>query len=222
MDVYLVPLGTSRYELYCEVGDHADAPALGDDTGWVARFEDKFRAMMQAIDRRSRESSGSFWARVRNRGLAWLAERVAEQRLLWQLRLHREATLHFPSDMPEAAAQAYMLQSFRADLRRHWAWLAANGVLLALAGLLTVIPGPNVVAFYFAFRVVGHYMSIRGARHALSDVLWATVPSEPLAEVRRALALDPASRAVALSRLAAQLSLEKLAPFVERMLLRGA
>lgn len=222
MDVFLVPIGPQRYELYCEVPDHEDSPAPLPAGGWVARFEDKFRAVMQTIDRRSRETSHTRWAKLRNRALAWLAERVAEQRLLWQLRLHRDAVLHFPHDLEPEGAMSLMRQSLSADLRRHGVWLAVNLVLLALAGLLTVIPGPNVVAFYFAFRVVGHYMSIRGAKHGLAELVWTPTASEPLTELRRAVALDPSRRAREVSVVAERLELEKLASFVERMALRGA
>lgn len=222
MDVFLVPIGRQRHELYCEVPDRADSAAPLPAEGWVARFEDKFRAVMQTIDRRSRETSHTRWARLRNRALGWLAERVAEQRLLWQLRLHRDAVLHFPHDLGPEAAISLMRQSLSGDVRRHGVWLAVNLVLLALAGLLTVIPGPNVVAFYFAFRVVGHYMSIRGAKHGLAGLSWTPVASEPLTQLRRAVALDPSSRAREVSMVAERLELEKLASFVERMALRGA
>lgn len=222
MNVFLVPLGAQRHELYCEVGDHDAVEESPTDQGWVSRFEDKFRTVMQTIDRRSREASPTLWSRLRNRVLAWLAERVAEQRLLWQLRLHHQATLYFPHDLGPDQAVMLMRQSLRADLRRHWVWLSTNLVLLAVAGLLTVIPGPNVVAFYFAFRVVGHYMSVRGAKHGLVGVTWTPAGSEPLTDLRRAVALDPAARAREVSAVAERLELEKLASFVERMALRGA
>ena len=35
-----------------------------------------------------------------------------------------------------------------------------------MSGLLFLVPGPNVIAYYFAFRMVGHYFSLRGARKA--------------------------------------------------------
>lgn len=222
MNVYLVPLGPRRYELYCEVGEHDGPVAVSEHSGWVARLEDKFRTVMQAIERHSREPSHSLWSRVRNRVLGWLAERVAEQRLLWHIRLHRDVTLHFPRDMGADEAQNVMRQSFRADVRRHWVWLAVNVVLLALAGLLTVIPGPNVVAFYFAFRVVGHYMSVRGAKHGLADVAWTMTESDDLMELRQAIGRPPAERVRHVSAIAERLDLEKLVAFVERMTLRAA
>ena len=40
-------------------------------------------------------------------------------------------------------------------------------VLLIVSGVLALVPGPNVLAYYFAFRVVGHWLSMRGARQGL-------------------------------------------------------
>ena len=68
-------------------------------------------------------------------------------------------------------------------------------------------PGPNAIGYYFAFRVVGHFFSVRGARRALDVVQWTNVPSAPLdrvtsgdrsragpaARIRRARRLEPSS-----------------------------
>ena len=38
MDVYLVPVGTSRYELYCEVPDEPDEPEDTPSKGFIHRI----------------------------------------------------------------------------------------------------------------------------------------------------------------------------------------
>ncbi len=37
-----------------------------------------------------------------------------------------------------------------------------------------LVPGPNVLAYYFAFRMVGHFFSLRGARQGLEGWPGAT------------------------------------------------
>ena len=51
----------------------------------------------------------------------------------------------------------------RRDLGKHRRWLVIDALLLAVSVPLTLIPGPNVPALYFSFRVVGHFLSMRGA-----------------------------------------------------------
>ena len=73
------------------------------------------------------------------------------------------------------------------------------------SGLLVLVPGPNFVAYYFAFRMVGHFLSLRGARHGLAVVQWTAKESAPLTQLRAAIALDGEA-----------LKLEHLARFFER------
>ena len=82
--------------------------------------------------------------------------------------------------------------------------------------MLFFVPGPNVVAYYFAFRLVGHYLSMRGARQGLSGVTWRNEGSAPLAELRRAIALEPAARDQRVQDVAGRLKLEHLASFFAR------
>jgi hypothetical protein len=82
-----------------------------------------------------------------------------------------------------------------------------------ISGVLAIVPGPNLIAYYFAFRMVGHYLSMRGARQALHRVQWETRASGPLAELRQAIDLEPAAREARVSDIAARLHLERLATF---------
>jgi hypothetical protein len=102
------------------------------------------------------------------------------------------------------------------DFDKHRFWLAVDSLGFAASGLLMLVPGPNFLAYYFAFRLVGHYLSLRGARHGLNTVVWRNEKSEPLAELRRAIALEPAQRERQVHDVAARLRLEHLATFFER------
>ena len=75
------------------------------------------------------------------------------------------------------------------DLKKHRRWLAIDSVLMVLFGVvLFAVPGPNIVGYYFAFRVVGHYLSFRGARQGLNAVSWT--PRAERAAHRAAPAAD--------------------------------
>ena len=61
-------------------------------------------------------------------------------------------------------------RSSRRDFEKHRFWLTIDALGFIASGLLFLVPGPNAVAYYFAFRLVGHYLSMRGARQGLSVV----------------------------------------------------
>jgi hypothetical protein len=244
MDVYLVPVGPARYELYCEVPEEDETePGAADGEGgahpprgffgrviaWPGNFFRRlragFREMLAEAERERRqersgaapeESDRGWMTRARTRTMRWVAESIAEQRLLWHLRRQTEACLFFPDDIEESRATGVLRAQLRADFEKHRFWLAIDGVLFVLSGVFFFVPGPNAVAYYFAFRLVGHYLSMRGARQGLSSVKWRAQPSAPLAELRRAIGLEPAAREEHVQSVALRLELEHLASFFAR------
>ena len=56
MDVYLVPLGADRYELYCEVPDDDEPDADAEPrAGVFARMRARFREMLAEAERERRQ-----------------------------------------------------------------------------------------------------------------------------------------------------------------------
>jgi len=221
MDVYLVPVGAERYELYCEVPDEPDDAVEGPPSGFFKKLVHRFKGMIAEAEQVRRhgapEGAPQGWtARVKARTLRWVAESIAEQRLLWHLRRQTAATLHFPDDMDEQVARRTLRQHLSKDFDKHRFWLAIDAVGFVLSGLVMLVPGPNLLAYYFAFRVVGHYLSLRGARQGLDGITWTCAPTAPLTELRRVLSLDPQQREPRVHAVAAMLRLEHLAPFFER------
>jgi hypothetical protein len=230
MEVFLVPLGADRYELYCEAPpDEASADSAAAEAeasrGFFSGLRRKFSEAMAAAEQdRARRENGdadaaplSAWGRLRARGLAWIADAIAEQRLLWRLRHEEVAALHFPSDISGERAMAITRAALVRDRDRHRFWLAVDGVLMILAGMLFWVPGPNLLGYYFVFRFVGHFLSWRGARQGLDVVRWEPVSSEPLTELRRAMGLGPTQREPYLVDIASRLRLDNLATFVARV-----
>jgi hypothetical protein len=156
------------------------------------------------------------WQRL----LGKIAESVAEQRLLWHLRDASACRLVYADDLTSEQALALTKSEMRRDLRKHRLWLMIDAVLLAASVPLTLIPGPNVAALFFSFRVVGHFLSMRGARRALDVIAWTAAPSPHLTAIPSALAREPQARADALSAIGRALGLERLAAFVERVTVR--
>jgi hypothetical protein len=221
MDVFLVPVGRDTYELYCEHVDEPDAHGEEAPSGFFARLRFRFHQVLAEAERERRHdkvaaAQDTRLQRVKRRTLRWVAESIAEQRLLWNLRRHTDAALHYPDDMSGEAADALMRQQLARDFEKHRFWLAIDSVLMIISGLLILIPGPNVIGYYFAFRVVGHFFSVRGARNGLNKVAWTQLPSSPLTDLRHALSLDAAGRLRQAEAIASQLRLDHLATFFQR------
>jgi hypothetical protein len=221
MDVYLVPIGRERYELYCEVPDEPEEPADVPPEGFIRRIRHRFSSMVADAERQRRhghagEPPRGAFARVKARTLRWVAESIAEQRLLWHLRRQTEACLYFPDDLEEHRATALLRRQLGRDFEKHRFWLIVDSLGFVGSGLLFFVPGPNLVAYYFAFRMVGHYFSLRGARQGLGAVTWTSEHSAPLSELRRAVELDSGERERRVHDVAAALKLEHLVKFYER------
>jgi len=221
MDVFLVPVAADRHELYCEVPDEPHDPEAEPPTGVFRRLKRRFTLMLAEAEHERRHGAAGrpptgWLGRMRARIMRWVAESVAEQRLLWHLRRQPVATLFFPDDLGESAAVEHLRRQLGRDFDRHRKWLAIDSLAFVGSGVLFFVPGPIFVAYYFAFRMVGHYLSVRGARHGLQGVSWTCEPSAPLSALRAAIALEPVARAEALREVAAGLRLEHLPRFVER------
>lgn len=228
MDVFVIPLGADRYELYCEP---AAAPETGEavpPTGVLGTLRHRFSVMLRAAEERQhRHAEGharpkTWLGRVQEAILAWIAQRIAEQRLLWNLRRHTSAVAAHPQDMTFDQVMTLIRRTLQRDYERHRRWLVIDTLGLIASGPLALVPGPNVLAYYFAFRVVGHWLSMRGARQGLHRVAWSSRPCPPLTELREAATLEPHARDARVHAVAARLRLQHLSTFFERVAVRHA
>jgi hypothetical protein len=228
MDVYLIPVGRDRYELYCEPAEaHSSDQVAEASRGFFRTLLERFRAVLAAVEQEGRRSGPSgasseggpppnWRRRVRDRVVCWIAEKIAEQRLLWNLRRQRKVTLVYPEDLFEARAMSIVRDQLQRDARRHSLWAVLHGFGSLGSLLLVPLPGPNLIGYYFIFRLVGHFLCVRGARHGLSGVAWRSQASAPLAELRQVVALSPALRESRVHEVASRLQLEHLASFFRR------
>jgi hypothetical protein len=222
MDVFLVPVGADRYELYCEEPDELVTTEGEPPRGVFRRLMHRFKEMLAEAERERRrgpaagEPASGVTARLKARTLRWIAESIAEQRLLWQLRGRAEARFVYPDDLAGDRAMKILRSSLRRDFERHRFWFAIDTLGLIASAALMLLPGPNVVAYYFAFRLVGHFLSLRGARQGVSKVQWLPEASAPLSTLRAMISVAPEARAERVHAVAASLRLEHLASFYQR------
>ena len=217
MIVYLVP-ARAHFELYSEAPeDPADPPAPGD--GWFRRWTHGAGARWRQMVDGARNGSGAGrLARWRDRLVHHVAESIAEQRTLWALRHWSAATARFPATIAPPDARAALDRLLAHARRHHGRWLLVDLAITAVTGpLFFFVPGPNIISWYFAFRVLGHLQSWRGARQAIDRTVWTLEPDEGLAELAALVDVPRAARAPRVAAIAAQLNLPRLAAFFDRV-----
>src|SRR5258705_12793621 len=184
MDVFVIPIGPDRYELYCESPVEAPQPTPGS-SGIIGRIRYRFAVMLHQAEERRRSGAapsraGSRLGRLQEWIMAWVAERIAEQRLLWNLRRETAVVAFHPQDLTFEQAHTLILRTLQRDYERHRVWLVVDSLLLIGSIALILIPEPNIIGYYFAFRVNGHRLSLRDALHGLRCILWGAQTSDPL------------------------------------------
>jgi hypothetical protein len=222
VDVFVIPIGTDRYELYCE---HSTDPPIADEpaAGIFGKLRQRFNVMLHAAEERQRnppaqeDTTKGWMQRIQERCMAWVAERIAEQRLLWNMRHETAVVAAHPQDMTFDQVMTLIKGMLRRDYNRHRLWLVVDTLLLTGSAVLMPVPGPNLAAYYFAFRVVGHWLSLRGARQGLDHIAWTGRACEPLTELRAVAAMEPAARGERVHDIAARLRLQHLSTFFERV-----
>jgi len=220
-----VPARQPRHVLYAEPASDYTAPLPGVGRGIRRRLLDIFDKVLAGIERepedgddRQAEKPTGWTARLRSRARRWVSEKVAEQRVLWRLQGQRRVRAFYPDQLDPETALAIVRRILAADSRRHLGLAVLDTLYLLVALLLTPIPGPNLPGYYFTFRVVGHVLSVRGARQGLARVEWDLEASAPLGELTGASSLPGAERARLVRAVADRLGLPRFPKFCDRLL----
>jgi hypothetical protein len=122
---------------------------------------------------------------VLRRGLRWSLRRMrarggATERVLRELRLPETVEVVHPAGLPTHAARRIYRERVEAAVRHHRRWLVVDGVLLPVSVLLSVVPGPNLLLPYLAWRTLAHWRGQSGASRALTGAdLESTFVAEP-------------------------------------------
>ncbi len=228
MEVFVIPIGRDRYELYCETS----AQLLDSDPtskSWFGRLRHRVAGLLHAAEQR-RQRGGqddgdepSRTSRLQEWLMAWVAERIAEQRLLWNLRSESAVVLACPDDLTTEQAVTLVRRMLQRDYERHRRWVVIDGIaflftFIALGPFFLLIPGvANLPAGYFGFRVLGHWLSMRGTAEGIHRVTWTARPCTPLSELRELAMVAPAARAVRVRDIEARLRLQHLSIFFDRV-----
>jgi hypothetical protein len=143
MNVFVIPVAPERYELYYEhTGDLAPDAEPPPRASWRScGAVQRFAASAEEHHHGARGStSSSRFGRVQDRLLSWMAERIVEQQLLWNLRKQTTVAAVHPRDVAFDQVLVHIQQALKGDYERHRLWLVVDAVGLVLSWPLTVIP----------------------------------------------------------------------------------
>ena len=231
MNVFLVPMGGDHHELYCEPVPAPPPDDVAQESRlwsaprrwWVWAVGVFRRAVAEGEAERDQpgEVEAAPRSKIRRAITRKLAEAVAEQRLLWHLRKETTVRLYHPDLLAGEAALQIVRTQLKQDHDKHRLWCVIDALLTIASAPIALLPGPNVLAYYFIFRTVGHYLSMAGARQGLDRVEWQLQPSSELTAVGQALAYEESDRIARVDAIAAALGLDRLTAFVERAAFRS-
>ena len=203
MDVFLIPVGPDRYELYCdEAGDPEDLVADVQPTGRFASIYQKFKAALARAEQERLSGRDAAHEGPRSLDGAYEGSRALLDRRedcrAAAVMASAQPDRRSSSSIPTTCRKTRCVELARAELQReadrHLRWIIIDGVIFVVSGALALVPGPNVLAYYFGFRLVGHYLSRRGAKQGSTGVQWVPCPSPALSRLRRAIELHGPER----------------------------
>ena len=190
MKIYFLLIDHARFFFYSDESEASDDSADADDRslqpqsgvrGWfLARYQ-TFRSAWQHAD-----SSGLNWmhrlwdwllsfpglrtclTKIKSwvrRSWEWLHTWAhPDEAMLSRLWSARRIDLHYPAARPVDEVRANWSGYLSQQFWRHTVWMIVNGFISPFAFLLFVLPGPNLIGYWFAYRAIHHSLAVWGIR----------------------------------------------------------
>ncbi len=85
--------------------------------------------------------------------------------MLVRLRSARRIDLHHPASRTATEVRALWADYLNHRWWRHLLWMTANGLVAPFAlATLWILPGPNLIGYWFAYRAIHHSLIVWGIR----------------------------------------------------------
>jgi hypothetical protein len=81
----------------------------------------------------------------------------------------KELVVVYPAGMKESAARRMWTSYLRRQRGKHGVWVVVNGVLIPPTIVMAVLPGPNVIGFWCAYRAACHALAVGATGRWLKD-----------------------------------------------------
>lgn len=187
LTVYLLPAKRGRYRLVAPELEEELAARSEEDGPETA--EPGREPASDPSPEPGADGEGSGLRRAWRVGVRWLETRGgATERVLKGLRVPEQVDVVHPEGLPRHAARRIYRRKVEESVRRHRRWLLVDGALLPVSVLFSLVPGPNVLLPYLAWRALSHWRGQAGGTRSLDasevDVTFVAAPElDPLLDL---------------------------------------
>jgi len=164
--IYLLLIDHARFFFYSDESEASDdhdndhessTPRRSGFRGWFLARYDRFRSAWQHAD-----SGALHWMR---QSWDWLHSWAhPDEAMLARLWSARRVDLYHPASRRSDPVLAIWNDYLRQQSRRHLVWLIVNGVIAPISVLFAILPGPNLIGYWFAYRAFHHSLVVWGIR----------------------------------------------------------
>ena len=194
MKVYLLSIDNRRFFFYADAAaareedDRAEPSA--PPTGVWGRLQERYHKIKSTGER-----SDSWIVQWTRRSWDWLHSwSHPDESMLVRLRSTRRIDLHHPAARPADEVRALWTDYLNHRWWRHLLWMTANGLVAPFAlATLWILPGPNLIGYWFAYRAVHHALIVWGIRRVRRERI--DLDLHPVAELDWPIAVDDAGKA---------------------------
>jgi Mitochondrial K+-H+ exchange-related len=162
--IYLFLIDREQFFFYSDESEATQEAQDGSETGgeahaglagWLHSRLDRFKNRWHEA-----ESGLTHWLR---RCWDWLHSwSHPDEWMLSQLRSAKMIELHHPASRGDDEVLAIWQDYVARQRNRHLVWLTINGVVAPVTVLFAILPGPNIIGYWFLYRAVHHLLVVWG------------------------------------------------------------
>jgi hypothetical protein len=174
--IYLLIINQERHFFYSDIADPADIAEHEPLQDSVPKSGFKAWLIKQiARFREGWDHSQAGPMRWMRRLWDWLHSFAhPDEAMLVRLRTAKQIQLQYPAGRTEVDVAGVWLGYLNQQWWWHGLWLIVNGTIAPFAAFLAILPGPNIIGYWFLYRAVHHGLVVWG----ISRVLKRTIPTE--------------------------------------------
>lgn len=164
MKIYLLLIDDEQFFFYSDESEAVDdlqhdgaqsGQAHSKLARWLHGRLDRFKTAWHEA-----ESGVTFWLR---RCWEWLHSwSHPDEWMLSQLRSAKMIELYHPASRTGDEVLEIWQNYVSRQTNRHAVWLAINGVVAPISVLFAILPGPNVIGYWFFYRAIHHLLVVWG------------------------------------------------------------
>ena len=205
--IYLLSIDNRRCFFYADESEpereEGDGPGTAGPAapGLWGRLHEQSERLKSAWEHS--EARVAVWTR---RAWAWMHSWAhPDESMLARLRSARRIELHHPASRTEAEVRSLWREYLNHRWWRHTLWMSLNSIIAPFTVVLGLLPGPNVIFYWIAYRAIHHGLIVWGIRRVWREGI--AIELYPVTALDRPIELDAEGRAKhdALEGAAAQL-----------------